>query len=448
MIAARIQEICGRMGEQTPVLMNPATAVTYGELLARATALAADFERRGPSTNSVNAPSPIVVSRSGLADFLVDVVAADTAGVNVILCPSSVGPATVEPVGDAGGGGEPRVTILTSGTSGTPKPAHHTWRTLAASVRYDEALVGARWLMAYDPARYAGLQVLLQALLSQGVLVSPENLWGGGSPATGASGLPPADAVWNALIQCGVQFASGTPTFWRMVLHAAPPGAKVDVPLSQITLGGEAVDQGLLDALAARFPRARISHIYASTEMGVCFSVRDGRAGFPTEYLQPGALPRCHLRVADDGELWILPNPQSAAKNFFRQPATGNAAEDDWFATGDLVRVEGGRVFFSGRKSDTINVGGVKVQPVDVEAVIREVDGVAEVCVFGASSSITGQLVAADVCPVPGVDEDALRRKILSHCRARLPRAMAPAILQLKREIAADPTGKIGRRSG
>jgi len=63
----------------------------------------------------------------------------------------------------------------------------------------------------------------------------------------------------------------------------AIPTATADkgLPVRQITIGGEAVDQVTLDQLRAAFPGARISQIYASTEAGALFAVRDGRAGFP-----------------------------------------------------------------------------------------------------------------------------------------------------------------------
>ena len=85
----------------------------------------------------------------------------------------------------------------------------------------------------------------------------------------------------------------------------------------QITLGGEAVDQDLLDRLHAAFPHARLTHIYASTEMGVCFSVRDGKAGFPADYLSDRSLP-CQLRIASDGELEI--RSKRAMVGYFIEP--------------------------------------------------------------------------------------------------------------------------------
>jgi acyl-CoA synthetase (AMP-forming)/AMP-acid ligase II len=83
----------------------------------------------------------------------------------------------------------------------------------------------------------------------------------------------------------GVTAASGTPTFWRQAIYrdADALGA---VPLEQITLGGEPVDQAILDQLREIFPKARISWIYASSEVGASIVVHDGKAGFP----RPGSI--------------------------------------------------------------------------------------------------------------------------------------------------------------
>ena len=183
-----------------------------------------------------------------------------------------------------------RLILFTSGTSGRPKPAVHTWQSLAAGINRDSKYHRRRWFSAYDPTSYAGLQGWLQALLTAGSwCVPPSN-----DPT----------AVAELFEQEQVEFASATPSFWRLFLLGAGHNDGKDLALVQITLGGEAVDQDLLDRLHAAFPHARLTHIYASTEMGVCFSVRDGKAGFPADYLSDRSLP-CQLRIASDGELEI-----------------------------------------------------------------------------------------------------------------------------------------------
>ena len=70
---------------------------------------------------------------------------------------------------------EPRVWLLTSGTSGSPKCIQHTFSTLAASAKVREHLRGRRWLLGYPIAQFAGLQVLIQCLVNGGTLVIPRD---------------------------------------------------------------------------------------------------------------------------------------------------------------------------------------------------------------------------------------------------------------------------------
>ena len=87
-----------------------------------------------------------------------------------------------------------------------------------------------------------------------------------------------------------VRAVSGTPSYWRRLVTLGSRDALKEIPLEQITLGGEIADQTLLDTLKLMYPAARIVHIYATSELGRCFSVKDGKAGFP------GPFPRQRFR--------------------------------------------------------------------------------------------------------------------------------------------------------
>lgn len=317
------------------------------------------------------------------------------------------------------------VVLFTSGTSGPPKPAVHTWESLGAAISRHPRNERRRWLLAYDLARFAGMQVLLQALATGGALCVPAS-------------REPADVV-ACLTRDQVEYASGTPTFWRMLLGAATSDELAGCALEQITLGGEAVDQGVLDRLRAAFPQARISHIYASTEMGTCFVVNDGRAGFPAAFLDDPSLPT-RLRIGDEGELLIA--SRRAMKEYLGEQAGPREA---WFATGDMVRLEGDRVYFVGRRSECINVGGAKVFPADVERVIRAVPGVREVRVHPIASSMVGQLVGAEIEALAGHAPAAVRDEVLAACRRELVKYQVPAVVKIVDRLTVNDAGKIAR---
>jgi acyl-CoA synthetase (AMP-forming)/AMP-acid ligase II len=213
------------------------------------------------------------------------------------------------------------------------------------------------------------------------------------------------------------------------------------IRLIQITLGGEVVDQRILDALHDVFPSARIVHVYATTELGRCFSVTDGRAGFPVRYLTEPSADGVELRV-DDGELIV--RSANAMQGYDRAGAPASAPAMD-YRTGDLVEISGDRVYFVGRLTDTINVGGNKVHPVEVERVLRAVPGVADVRVFAKRSSIAGELVACHVVPDEGIDIEQLRKRLMTICLDHLNSFQRPRAIEFVSEIALESSGKMSR---
>ena len=320
-------------------------------------------------------------------------------------------------------------TILTSGTSGVPKAANHTWATLAAFVRKDDQFAGMRWLCAYPLNFYAGLQTFLQAFLTNATLVIPVSL--------------DTREIAAAMQREGVQFASGTPTFWRWLMAFSPREILHACPLRQITLGGETATQDVLDGLRSMFPSARIVHVYGLTETGRLFSVTDGREGFPVKFLENPPRPGVELRI-DEGQLSAR-NSHAAMLGYDGRVALRDQGEG-WFATGDLVEVQGDRVLFRGRNSDVINVGGRKVMPADVEAVLRSIPGVAEVRVYGRKSSLAGQLVAADLVLAAGADAEMTKREAERVAREKLASYQVPRSINVVDQIARSEVFKILRR--
>jgi acyl-CoA synthetase (AMP-forming)/AMP-acid ligase II len=320
-----------------------------------------------------------------------------------------------------------RVTILTSGTTGEPKAANHTWSTLAAPARRDAEQRKARWLCAYPLTLYAGTQVLLQSLINGATLVVPVSF----DPATIARLIPHA----------GVTHASGTPTFWRQVVFFGGGRQLGETALEQITLGGEAATQDLLDRLGGLFPRARIVHIYASTELGRLFSVTDGREGFPADYLDRESVAGVTLRIVN-GEL----HAKSGNAMIGYDGGPTRRGVDEWTATGDLVEIRDGRVLFRGRTSDIINVGGNKVAPARVEAALLPVAGVAALRIYAKRSSLVGQLVAADVVLAPGCSADETRKALLETAREKLEPNEVPRVVRFVAQIDSTAAMKVARK--
>jgi acyl-CoA synthetase (AMP-forming)/AMP-acid ligase II len=316
------------------------------------------------------------------------------------------------------------LTILSSGSTGTPKAARHSWESISRPVRRTGG-TASPWLLTYRPNLYAGLQVMLQCFSDYGTLVAPR---------------PEMDmeSTVRFMSESSVQFVSATPSYWRRLLMFVNSEILKTVPLRQITLGGEVIDQPILDKLKQVFPQARLVHIYATTELGRCFSVSDGRAGFPVSYLEE-RFPDGTEMMVSDGEL------QVRSKNSMKMydPLSGqNQSTSDWFATGDMVEVRDDRVHFVGRKTEMINVGGSKVFPIEVECVIRAIPGVSDVRVFGKASSIVGELVTCEIVPSADTNPEILKDLVVKTCREQLRSHQLPRIIKMVKRIELSSAGK------
>jgi acyl-CoA synthetase (AMP-forming)/AMP-acid ligase II len=305
--------------------------------------------------------------------------------------------------------------VLTTGTTGAPRGVRHDWnRLLRASARIRSA-PGQRWLLAYGLHQFAGLQILVHVLAAGATLVAPAE-------------RRPRDGL-QAMRRHGVTHASATPTWWRFLLAELQAAGEPAPPLEQVTLGGEAAPGPLLDQLAATFPSAHLSHVYAATEIGSTGSVRDGLSGLHVSILDRGDDADIAMKIVD-GELWV--RSRIGMLGYYGEPP---ADPDGWRATGDLVEVVGDRIEFRGRTTEVINVGGVKVHPLPIEDVVEAVPGVQLARAFGRPSKLTGAIVAVEAIAAPGSDHDAVIEAIRGAC-ASLPAAARPRSIRIVEELA------------
>ena len=320
--------------------------------------------------------------------------------------------------------------MLTSGTSGVPKIVGHTLEGLTGAIVADGPARGTPpvWATFYDIRRYGGLQIFLRAII------------GGGSMVLTEPGEALADHVAR-LNAGGVTHISGTPSHWRKLLMS---GSAAGLAPRYVRLSGEIADQAVLDGLKGAFPEASIGHAYASTEAGVGFAVNDGLEGFPASLLGQGG-DGVEMKV-EDGSLRI--RSTRAAHAYVGRHAAALTDNDGFVDTGDMLELRGDRYHFVGRRGGIINIGGLKVHPEEVEAVIN---GHADVRMSRAKSRkspITGSIVVADVILADGCDvsrSGQIREEIMADCRARLAPHKVPVMIKFVSALDITAAGKLAR---
>ena len=303
--------------------------------------------------------------------------------------------------------------LPTSGTTGAPKLISHKISSLSKTVKpVSDKGLSLCWGTFYDIGRFAGLQVYLQAVL------------GGSSLALTDNSEMSLSEIISALHAAGVNALSATPTMWQKILMTC--GSEC-LNLKQITLGGEIVRQRVIDALSVRYPEARITHIYASTEFGVAFSITDRMEGFPSEWIDGDySIGRIDI---DSGELLLR-------------------KDNEWVATGDVVEEHSGRILFQGRLNGSINVGGNKVMPEEVEKILLQYPGVQMVSVTSQKSSFMGNLVQAEIMATLNTSQEEYRIDLIAYCRQHLDAYKVPMFIKFVNDISTSSTGKILRKGG
>ena len=119
---------------------------------------------------------------------------------------------------------------------------------------------------------------------------------------------------------------------------------------------------------------------------------------------------------------------------------------DDWYYTRDLVRIdEDGFIFFVGRRSEMLKIGGIRVYPLEIEKVLKEHPEVRDVVVVRAEERVRGEVARAIVSTVSGSTLNA--RSAQQYCRDRLAVYKVPRFVEFWAEVPKMPNGKIDKRT-
>ena len=307
------------------------------------------------------------------------------------------------------------LVLFSSGTSGAPK----------AMVQDLSAL-----LATYEERRPNGLPVL--ALLGFDHIGGLNTLFGclaAGAPLVVPAANSPA-VVAEEIARHRVAVLPASPTFLNLLLVSGAAAAHDLSSLRVITYGTEPMPESLLARLKAAFPRVRFIQTFGTSETGIT----------RTESPEAGSTflrfddPRLEWKVVDD-ELWLRSRTQVAG---YLNASNERFTADGWFRTGDKVEQgPNGMLRILGRMGETINVGGEKLMPAEVESVVLGIPGVADCRARGEANALTGQTVVVDVVAAVA-DQEALRAAIRSACRERLARHKIPTRVNFVASVSGE----------
>lgn len=302
--------------------------------------------------------------------------------------------------------GHPGLVLFSSGTSGAPKAAVHDFTGLLEKFKTRRESLRTLNFLLFD--HWGGLNTMFHTLSNGGTIISTSDR----SP----------ENVCELIQKFKIELLPASPTFLNLLLISEAYKRFDLSSLKVISYGTEAMLGITLEKLRKIFPGVKLHQTYGLIEVGVMRSKSKEDGSLWVKLGGEGY----EIRIVDK---MLQIKSKSAILGYLNYPSP--FTEDGWFITGDCVEVDGDYMKILGRKSDIINVGGEKVYPAEIENVIKEIDNVADVNVFGEKNPITGNIVCADVSMITKADKSEFKTNIKSHCRKKLQSYKIPSKINI-----------------
>jgi len=367
-------------------------------------------------------------------------------GLPVTPCSSEGLPESIEGRPCFGTSPEMAVFFATSGTTGEPKVVPLTHRNLSANAgELHENIEG------FETGRT--LCNVLPNFHSFGFTVCGITPLLFGLPQVLLSSFFPVSKVLEALHATETETLIAVPTMLPFLLGAVEKGEPLPDSLSSLLTGGGALDPSLEKRIENRLG-VTIFQGYGLTECSPVVAAGPSRSAKKAGSVGP-PLPGYSLEVRDkqgrrlplgeEGVLWL--KGPSVCKGYFHAPElTAERFTEEWFNTGDVVRLdEDGYIFVLDRESDLIIVGGFNVYPQEVELVLQEHPGVLMAAVVGAPHHLTGEYPLGFV----RLREEKVppsEKELIGFCKERLAHYKVPRKILFVPELPLSSVGKVLRR--
>ena len=265
---------------------------------------------------------------------------------------------------------------------------------------------------------------------------------------------PDPSAILKAIESQRVTKLFCPPTVWIGLLRS-PEFAGADLSsLRKGYYGASPMPVEILRELQERLPGVRLWNFYGQTEMAPLATI----LGPDEQVSRAGSAGRAALnvetRVVDDNDMMLPPgsageivhrSPHATLGYYKDEAKTAVAFRNGWFHSGDLgVMTEDGYLSVVDRKKDMIKTGGENVASREVEEAIYQLDGVAEVAVFGVAHPRWVEAVVAVVVPKPGAS--LTEEEVITHTRGLLAGYKRPKRVVIAGAVPKNPSGKILKR--
>ncbi len=347
-------------------------------------------------------------------------------------------------------GSDPMLMFFTSGTTGYPKIAMHSYKYALGHF-----VTAKYWHGVYEDGLHFTIsetgwgKALWGKLYGQWLCE--------GAVFTYDFDRFDAEKILPMFAKYGITTFCAPPTMYRMLIKQDLSGYDLS-SIHHATTAGEALNPEVF----YQFEKAtglRIAEGFGQTEMTL------GIANLVGSQLKPGAMgkpvPGYGIDLVDtdgnpvadgiNGEIVIRTDPKPTCGVFLgyyrNQEATDAVWHDGLYHTGDLAwRDEEGYYWYVGRADDVIKSSGYRIGPFEIESTIMELPYVLECGVCAAPDEVRGQVVKACIVLVPGTEgTEALKKEIQTYVKEHTAPYKYPRIVEFRTELPKTISGKIMR---
>ncbi len=334
--------------------------------------------------------------------------------------------------------------IFTSGSTGQPKGVMISHRNLISNTK---SILEYLNLTSHDR-----MLVVLPFYYCYGLSLLHTHLKSGASIVLNNSFIFLGKIIMDLLEYNCTGFA-GVPSHFQILLRMSDSFKKTEFPnLRYVTQAGGKLATVFIDEFRQSFPKVLFYVMYGQTEATARLSYLPPEVYEQKRGSMGKGIPDVKLRVVNEqnqdiepGEVGeVIAQGDNIMIGYYADPeGTKNSIRNGWLYTGDLGTVdEDGYIYLTARKKEIIKVGGKRVSPKEIEAVILQIPEVVDCSIEGYDDPVLGEAMKATIIVRKGTLEYVTVETIKHYCSEHLALYKVPHTFDLKDQITISSTGK------
>jgi acyl-CoA synthetase (AMP-forming)/AMP-acid ligase II len=334
--------------------------------------------------------------------------------------------------------------IFTSGSTGIPKGVMISHRNLIANT---ESII--KYLKLSQDDR---MLVVLPFYYCYGLSLLHTHLRVGGSIVFNNSFIFLGSIINNLLDYKCTGFA-GVPSHFQILLRKSVNFKTTRFPdLRYVTQAGGKLAPIFIDEFRNSHPEITFIVMYGQTEATARLSWLPPELYEAKKGSMGKGIPDVELKVVNEkgkeikpGEIGeVIARGDNIMLGYFGdEEGTKNTIRNGWLYTGDLGTVDqDGYIFLTARKKEIIKVGGKRISPKEIEAVILELPEVVDCTIDGIEDQLLGEALKATIVTRSENGKEEMIEKIKQHCARHLSLYKIPQVFELKEQLVISATGK------